>query len=763
LISKILFISLTLLHATVLSATVYHNNHYNNLKSASELDYPPFSIVTDGKADGFSVELLRNVVKEMGGDVTFQIDEWNKIKDALKNGDIDLLPLVGRTPEREEYFDFSIPYLILHGTVIIRADEKNITKFSDLKNRVLATMKGDSAHEYIQREKLGSKIILTADFETALKELSSGKYDAVVMQKLVATKMIKKLKLSNLKNVNFPLDNFQQDFSFAVREGNKELLAYLNEGLSLVMANGVHKQLHDKWFANLDDLHKDYTNIIYLISGLAILLFISILIILVWNYSLNKVLKTKTKELQDSKELYKNFFDNSPSANIIYSSEDYGNTFKIEQVNRALENLENLKAEEIEGKLLHDVFKGVENSQIYKKFQDVYKSGKSIHDPTSLIKLADKDVWRENFIFKLQTGEVVSSYIDHTKEKNLEEDILYNHEKTLLSLINLIEYRDSYTGGHSLRVATYSKMVATAMGFSDQDCEKIYRAGILHDIGKIVTPDAILLKPNSLNQSEYELIKTHSSTGANILKDIPMYKDVSQIVLAHHERYDGSGYPNALKGDEIHPMAQIMSVCDSFDAMTTNRIYRGHKTIDEAVAEIKSLSNIHFHKNVVDIAVKVLSHVVLNENINQLPNSELENRRFSFFYRDQVTQAYNSEYLNLILKDNTNSYEYKCLNVILVHGFASYNSRYGWSEGDKLLFKIADVLQKKFKNSLVFRLHGDDFIVINKEHVEIIIEELEELLEIKEFKITIENIHFNIENEHLDNIQALEEHLIKMA
>jgi len=750
-----------LLWVQIVEATVYHGITYTHLNSASELEYPPFAIVTKGQADGFSVELLRSAVAQMGGKVDFTVDSWSRIKASLQEGDIDVLPLVGRTPEREVYFDFSIPYLILHGTAIVRNDDTKIKSIGDLKNAVLATMQGDNAHEYIVREGLGSQVVVTRDFESALTALSQGRYDAVIVQQIVATKLIKKLKLTNLRSVDFALEDFRQDFSFAVQEGNKELLAYLNEGLSIVMANGTYGALHDKWFKEEDENSLYSTQILYGVSAFALLLLLIIGVVLTWYASLNKALRRKTKELLESKELYKNFFDNSPSATVIYSSDDFGATFTIEQVNRALERLEHVDARVIEGKKVHEIFKGVEHTSLYEKFQEVYKTGQTLHDPNSLITLEDRAVWREHFIFKLQTGEVVSSYIDHTKEKKLEEDILYNHEKTLLSLVNLIEYRDSYTGGHSQRVATYSQQVAAAMGYSHDECAQIYRAGILHDIGKIVTPDAILLKPSALNESEYELIKTHSEIGATILRDIPMYKDVSEIVLAHHERYDGSGYPKGLKGDEIPMMAQIMAVCDAFDAMTTNRIYRGHKTIEEAVAELESLSGVHFDQNVVDVAAKVLRRVVLDESINQLPSSELESRRFSFFYRDQVTQAYNGEYLNLILKENVKTREYPCINIILVHGFASYNARFGWSQGDKMLNKIADTLQKTYAQTLVFRLHGDDFVVMNKEHLEIDTQKLQEMLQMRDFSISMECVHFHIQNDHLESIHALEERLIR--
>jgi len=189
------------------------------LKSASELNYPPFSIVTDNnQADGFSVELLKSVTHSMGLDIKFHVDEWNIIKKDLQTGDLDVLPLVGRTPEREAYFDFTVPYLSMHGTVIIRKDDPAIKTLSDLSGKKLLVMSGDNAHEYLLRTNTTNHIIETKTYEEALKKLSAGQYDGVVVQKLVGIQLIKSLKLSNLKPVDFILKDLRQDFCFAVRE-----------------------------------------------------------------------------------------------------------------------------------------------------------------------------------------------------------------------------------------------------------------------------------------------------------------------------------------------------------------------------------------------------------------------------------------------------------------------------------------------------------------------------------------------------------------
>lgn len=236
------------------------------IASASEIAYPPYSIVTaDNQADGFSVELLRAALKTMGRDVTFEIGLWNDIKQRLADGEIEVLPIVGRTPEREQEFDFTFPYLTMHGAIVVRNDEAAIYGLADLNGKQLAVLQDDNAEEFLRRSNLGVTIVTTATFEEALQQLASGQHDAVVIQKLVALQLINSLKLTNLKIAGPPLTDFVQSFCFAVKKGNKKLLALLNEGLSIVIADGSFHHLHQKWFGAIEAL--EFKNSRYTIGG----------------------------------------------------------------------------------------------------------------------------------------------------------------------------------------------------------------------------------------------------------------------------------------------------------------------------------------------------------------------------------------------------------------------------------------------------------------------------------------------------------------
>ena len=289
-----------------------------------------------------------------------------------------------------------------------------------------------------------------------------------------------------------------------------------------------------------------------------------------------------------------------------------------------------------------------------------------------------------------------------------------NYEKTLYSIVELIEQRDTYTAGHSKRVAYYCEIIAKAMGYSEHDCTLIHQAGILHDVGKIETPDAVLLNPKVLNDLEYKLIQEHVEVGYKLLNSIPMFKPLAVVVKSHHEKYDGSGYPDGLKGDEIHFLSRIMIVADAFDAMTTNRIYKARKTIDEALFELKNLSGSQFDPVVIKSAISVLKKINLDENINQLPKTKLEQERFAYFYNDTLSPIYNQNYLSVNLLKNGDEFFFTRMIVLSICNFSSYNKKHGWKEGDKFLENFANILFENLSDVSIFRIFGDDFVVLSE-------------------------------------------------
>jgi len=298
------------------------------------------------------------------------------------------------------------------------------------------------------------------------------------------------------------------------------------------------------------------------------------------------------------------------------------------------------------------------------------------------------------------------------KQKVLAEKLrlkqISNYEETILAFVDMIEQRDAYTAGHTLRVAKYARMIATAYGLQEESINKIEQAAILHDIGKISTPDSILLKPGKLNVLEYNLIQNHVVAGVRMLSKIELYRDLSELIKYHHERYDGRGYPNRVKGENIPIEGHILMVADAFDAMTSNRIYKARKTPKQAVEEIIQEAGKQFHPEIAKIAKEVLGDIHV-EFTTQLPQNELEQQRFAYFFKDNLTGVYNEDYFQMILNGNK-SYHY--LYKLSIKNFSAYNKKYGWKEGDEVLKNLASFVQKLFPDAMVFRYHGDEFLIL---------------------------------------------------
>lgn len=341
--------------------------------------------------------------------------------------------------------------------------------------------------------------------------------------------------------------------------------------------------------------------------------------------------------------------------------------------------------------------------------------------------------------------------------KELERKIR-NYEQNIFSMVSIIEKRDRYTAGHTQRVADYSVLIAKEMGYSEKDLDELYRACMLHDIGKISTPDVILLKPGNLSKIEREIIQEHVVSSYDILKQIDIYKEIAEIVRYHHERYDGEGYPYKLKGDQVPISSQIMTLADAFDAMTTNRIYKARKSIGTALTELEDLSGTQFNPDIVKKALIALKDVKVDLDINQIPQTTLEKQRFAYFYSDPITEMYNREYLEYMLTYNhVNLYNLRCVHNISLKHFSKYNKKHGWDEGDKILKKVGKVLKDiTGEDGFVFRIFGDNFTVLNKKHLELEkhLYKIDNILKDKD--ISYVHKHYDMQKDHIHSINDLE-------
>jgi ribonuclease P protein subunit RPR2 len=184
------------------------------------------------------------------------------------------------------------------------------------------------------------------------------------------------------------------------------------------------------------------------------------------------------------------------------------------------------------------------------------------------------------------------------QERAHAEQLERSYRATVRALANAVEARDAYTGAHAERVAAYGLEIAQATGMSLGGSELEF-GFLLHDIGKVAVPDAILFKTSKLTEEEYALIARHPQTGYDILRDIDFLGDAKLVVRHHHERWDGTGYPDGLAGDAIPVAARVFAVADALDALTTDRPYRPASSFADARERIRAAAGTHFDPDVV--------------------------------------------------------------------------------------------------------------------------------------------------------------------
>ncbi len=218
----------------------------------SELDYPPFALVTSaGEATGFSVELFRAVAAVMHLEVSFRVGPWSEILADLRDGRLDALPFVAISAERAEYLDFTVPFITSYGAVFMRDDARDVASELDLPALDIVVMGDDIAHEYARRQPWADDLATVPSLEEAFRRVAAGEFDAVVAPRLQGMLVLDALGIDNVVPASLSLDGFALRYAFAVQKGNAALLAQLNGGLAIVIADGTFDALYERWLPDM--------------------------------------------------------------------------------------------------------------------------------------------------------------------------------------------------------------------------------------------------------------------------------------------------------------------------------------------------------------------------------------------------------------------------------------------------------------------------------------------------------------------------------
>lgn len=283
-------------------------------------DCPPYEFLENGKATGFDIELMRAVADVMGFEVEFRLGRWAEVRQGLEGGDIDALAGMFFSAERNRQIDYTVPHTMVTSGIFVRRDS-SIRSYADIQGKEIIVQEGDIIHESMDRSGVASHIVPVAEVGQALKLLAAGRHDgALLPSRLQGEHFVKTLGLGNIRTVRAELPPLP--YCFAVRKGNQELLAKLDEGLNILKANGRYRDIYEKWFGVYERMTLWETVKTYVFFASAIIAALGAAGI-AWSRSLRRQVRIRTAELRESEEKFRVLADTTPAAIVVYQDDRF--------------------------------------------------------------------------------------------------------------------------------------------------------------------------------------------------------------------------------------------------------------------------------------------------------------------------------------------------------------------------------------------------------------------------------------------------------
>lgn len=619
------------------------DEHKNEIKIGYTIDYPPVEFLNNGKYVGISADYFKLLEKKLGIKIQMvQFDNFDALMKNVKSKELTGITAATKTPERSKFLDFTIPYIENPNVIITRKNFSEDLTFEKLANTSMDILvaEGYDIIEVLDERfpKLEYRTVKSPS--EGMRMVSFGEADAMIIEIMTASAAIQSDNISNLiVNIETPYDS---NLSIATRNDWPMLSQIFNKGIAQI-TDSERKSIEQKWMP----LQREnlFQNIYFWIAilCLVVLLIIIIIIILVWNSSLKKAVEEKTRALEEStKELmFKTYHDELTGLyNRVYMTEllrkfEGENYLPLSIIVADLNGL----------KITNDTFGHETGDQMLIKVSEIIKRNIKVNhyacriggdEMVVFMPLTDEKECKS--IVKNIKNDTLASKEDPIKPlvalgcettydyfndnfsrffKSAEDKMYANKvadsEKNYAMIIKSIKkslYENKYESqDHYERLFTMCKKFGKAVNLDENDIENLILLADLHDIGKVGLEKELLLREGPLNMEEWQKVKRHPEIGFKIVSSSTKLSHIGKGILAHHEHWDGSGYPQGLKYEEIPFIARLFSIIEAYEVMTHERPYKATYSKERAIKELQDNSGTQFDPNLVEVFVKFVVEV----------------------------------------------------------------------------------------------------------------------------------------------------------
>lgn len=587
-------------------------------------EYYPLIFTEDDKVKGLYADVLEHIAKKEGYTLQYVKGTFDEGLKRLERGEIDVMTAIVFSPERERLYDFNTEAVFTDWGVLYKRKGLNVDSILDVEDLTVAVEKSDIYGEYFKK--------LLGDFGIRCRfmEVPSGEevFEAILRGQAACGVVSRIFGTFNEQRYPVVATNVifnPSEWRFAFPKGRQNVLKQVIDFNLKQMKNDPNSVLQAsirKWL-ELNGVIGSYPD--WLVAGI-IILAMALVLSLMGGYgvfkksiSQGKELLSSKKEILREKAFFEGLFDSIPDAVALQDP----TTMRIQRVNSSFTKVFGYSGEEAEGRTLRELVVPEDRMHEAEHHTKSALEGKSIERVTVRRKKSGEIfhvLFNQVPLFSDGKMEaILNSYTDvealaeiarkYKTARDLAKEELERVEKlwedTIGILAQTVEMRDPYTYDHQRRVSFLSEALAKKLGLSEERIRLVKLAGLVHDIGKVAVPAEILNKSGRLSDVEMEIVRTHPQKGYELLRKLTHRPVLAEIVYAHHERLDGSGYPRGLSGKDIPIEARILAVADVVEAMVSHRPFRSALTLEETLEEIKAGKGILYDHKVVEACVEL--------------------------------------------------------------------------------------------------------------------------------------------------------------